>query len=75
MNEQTHVETHAFEVEDEHGNRSVAVQTKPVKEDERGDRRTVPLGMDLRLRTGEALMALSDTEFKTADGTKWRRTE
>lgn len=73
MNEQTHVETQAFAVEDEHGNRSVAVQTKPVKEDEQGTVRAVPLGMDLRLRTGEALMALSDTEFETADGTKWRR--
>lgn len=75
MNDQTRIETEAFEVEDEAGNRSVVIQTKPVKESDDGKTRTVRLGVDLRLRTGETVMPLSDTEFETADGTCWHKVE
>ena len=75
MNDQTHIETEAFEVEDDAGNRTVVIRTKPVKENEDGKTRTVRLGVDLRLRTGETVMPLSETEFETADGTRWRKVE
>lgn len=75
MNDQTHIETEAFEVEDDAGNRSVVIRTKPVKENEDGKTRTVRLGVDLRLRTGETVMPLSETEFETADGTRWHKVE
>jgi len=73
MNETTHVETQAFEVEDDAGNRSVVIRTKPVSEDEEGKTRTIRLGVDLRLRTGETVMPISETEFETADGTRWHK--
>lgn len=73
MNETTHVETQAFEVEDDAGNRSVVIRTKPVSEDEEGKTRTVRLGVDLRLRTGETVMPISEMEFETADGTRWHK--
>ena len=75
VNDQTHIETEAFEVEDDAGNRSVVIRTKPVKENEDGKTRTVRLGVDLRLRTGETVMPLSETEFETADGTRWHKVE
>lgn len=73
MNESTHVETDAFEVEDEAGHRSVIVRTRPVSEDKEGKARTVRLGVDLRLRNGDTVMPVSETEFETADGTRWHK--
>jgi hypothetical protein len=72
VNETTHVEIQAFEVEDDTGNRNVVVRTEPVSEDKEGNPQTVRLGVDWRLRTGETVMPLSETEFETADGRRWR---
>ena len=68
MNETTHVETQAFEVEDDAGNRSVVIRTKPVSEDEEGETRTVRLGVDLRLRTAETVMPNAEMPRARANG-------
>lgn len=73
VNLSTHIETLAFEVEDDAGHRSVIVRTRPVSEDKAGKTRTVRLGVDLRLRNGETVMPISETEFETAGGTRWHK--
>ena len=73
MNVKTHIETHAFEVEDEHGLRSILIHTQPVSVDEHGHATALPLGAEWRLRNGESAIPLSDTEFETAHGKRWRK--
>lgn len=73
MNGKTHIETEAFEVEDDDGNRSIVIRTNPKHEDKEGKTKTIRLGMDLRLRTGETVMPISEAEFETADGTRWHK--
>ena len=73
MSAKTHIETQAFEVEDEDGHRSILIRTAPVSVDEHGNATTLPLGVELRLRNGESVVPLSDDEFETAHGKRWRR--
>lgn len=73
MSAKTHVETQAFEVEDEHGLRSILVHTQPVSVDEHGNASALPLGAEWRLRSGESVIPLSETEFETAHGKRWRK--
>jgi len=73
MSAKTHIETRAFEVEDEHGLRSILVHTQPVSVDDHGNATALPLGSEWRLRNGESVIPLSDTEFETAHGKRWRK--
>lgn len=73
MGAKTHIETQAFEVEDEHGRRSIVIRTAPVSVDEHGRATTLPLGVELRLRSGESVVPVSEDEFETAHGKRWRR--
>lgn len=73
MSAKTHIETQAFEVEDEHGRRSIVIRTAPVSVDEHGRATTPPLGVELRLRNGESVVPVSEDEFETAHGQRWRR--
>lgn len=73
MGAKTHIETQAFEVEDEQGRRSIVIRTAPVSVDEHGHATTLPLGVELRLRNGESVVPISDDEFETAHGKRWRR--
>jgi len=73
MGAKTHIETQAFEVEDEHGHRSILIRTAPVSVDDQGNATTLHLGVELRLRSGESLVPISDDEFETARGKRWRR--
>lgn len=73
MSAKTRIETQAFEVEDEHGLRSILIHTQPVSVDEHGNATASPLGAEWRLRNGESVIPLSPTEFETARGKRWRR--
>lgn len=73
MPEKTYIQTEAFDVEDEHGNRSVVICTRPVVESEDGKTRTVELGVEFRLRNGKSVIPLSDSEFAAARGKRWRK--
>ena len=68
MNAKTHIETHAFEVEDDHGFHFILIHTQPVSVDEHGKATVLPLGAEWRLRNGESVIPLSETEFETAHG-------
>ncbi len=70
----TRIETQAFAVVDDQGNESVIVRTTPVRTDAKGGEETVvQLGIELKLRNGDSVMAISDTEFETTDGRRWHR--
>lgn len=73
MGASTHVETQAFEVEDEHGFRSILIRTAPVRVDEHGNATTLPLGVEYRLRNGESVIPISDDVFETAHRKRWHR--
>jgi hypothetical protein len=73
MGAKTHIETQAFEVEDEHGHRSILIRSQPVSVDENGNATTLHLGVELRLRNGESVIPLSETEFESAHGKRWRK--
>ena len=73
MGTKTHIETHAFEVEDEHGLRTILIHTQPVSTDEHGNETASPLGAEWRLRNGESVIPLSETEFESARGKRWRK--
>jgi hypothetical protein len=70
----TRIETQAFAVVDDQGRENVIVRTTPVRIDAKGGEETVvQLGIELKLRNGDSVMAISDTEFETADGRRWHR--
>ena len=73
MGAKIHIETQAFEVEDEHGYRSILIRTAPVSVDEHGNTTTLHLGVELRLRNGESVVPISDDVFETAHGKRWHR--
>ena len=73
MGAKTHIETQAFEVEDEHGHRSILIRYQPVSVDDNGKETMLPLGVELRLRNGESVIPLSEDEFETAQGKRWRK--
>jgi len=68
----TTIETKAFAVVDDEGNESVIVRTTPVRTDAKaGEEAIVQLGVELRLRNGDSVMPLSETEFESANGKRW----
>lgn len=73
MAAKTRIETKAFEVEDEHGHRSILIRSQPISVDDHGNETTLHLGVELRLRNGESLFPISDDEFETAHGKRWRK--
>ena len=73
MGAKIHIETQAFEVEDDQGYRSILIRTAPVSVDEQGNATTLHLGVELRLRNGESLVPISEDVFETAHGKRWRR--
>jgi hypothetical protein len=76
MSTTTKIEVTAFEVEDEAGNRSVIVRTQPVSVDDQGHSQpTAALGFELKLRNGESVTPLSETEFESHQGRRWHKVE
>ncbi len=74
MSQTTKIEVTAFEVEDEAGNRSVIVRTQPTTVDAKGHAEpTAALGFELKLRNGESVIPLSETEFESHKGRRWRK--
>ncbi|MBN8885651.1 MAG: hypothetical protein J0I77_08010 [Rudaea sp.] len=73
MSGKIHIETHAFEVEDEHGLRTILIHTQPVSVDDHGNASELPLGAEWRLRNGESVVPLSGVEFETAHRKRWRK--
>jgi len=70
----TRIETEAFAVVDDQGRESVIVRTTPVRTDAKpGEEAVVQLGVELKLRNGDSVMAVSDSVFETADGRRWQR--
>jgi hypothetical protein len=69
----TRIETKAFAVVDDHGNENMIVRTTPMRSGAKpGEEVVVELGVELLLRNGDSVMAISDTEFESADGRRWR---
>jgi hypothetical protein len=69
----TTIETKAFAVVDDEGNESVIVRTTPVRTDAKaGEESIVQLGVEHRLRNGDSVMPLSESEFENAAGKRWR---
>ena len=69
----TRIETKAFAVIDDDGHESVIVRTTPIRTDAKpGEEAVAQLGVELKLRNGESVMAISDTEFEGAHGKRWR---
>ncbi|MEP6938859.1 MAG: hypothetical protein ABI846_03780 [Rudaea sp.] len=66
------IQTQAFAVVDDDGNHTVIVRTTPMRADESGVETPVELGIELKLRDGASVMAISETEFETAQGKRWR---
>lgn len=73
MGAKTHIETQAFEVEDANGHRTILIRSQPVSVDDDGNATTLHLGVELRLRNGESVFPISETEFETAHGKRWRK--
>ena len=68
----TKFETKAFAVVDDAGRENVIIRTSPIRSDGKGGEEAVELGIELKLRNGSSVMPISETEFESSDGTRWR---
>ena len=71
----TRIETCAFAVVDDEGHHNVIVRTTPMRSDASGVEIALELGIELKLRDGTSVMAISETEFEAANGKRWRRAD
>lgn len=71
----TRIETRAFAVVDDDGHHNVVVRTTPMRTDAAGVESALELGIEHKLRDGTSVMAISETEFETTAGKRWRRVD
>lgn len=68
----TRIETRAFPVVDDEGHQNVVVRTTPMRTDAAGVETALELGLEHRLRDGSSVMPISESEFETGAGKRWR---